>query len=609
MCGISGFVLSKSERPEKAIIEKMTDLLKSRGPDAGAVWIRENVALGHRRLKIIDLSDNANQPMKNKTEDVVLVFNGEIYNFIALREELKSLGCQFRTGSDTEVLLQAYEKWGTLSFKKFNGMFAFAIADFRSSTPQLFIVRDRWGIKPIYYSWKNDRLAFASTPKSLLELPWISKSISSEALAHYLRFAHFPQDESIYQDIHQVLPGTYFHWEKGAMQLHRYFHPSEIIHPSEISNSENIDSIFFNAIERQMVSDTEVGCFLSGGVDSSLLVSYASKINPRLKTFSLGYAETAFDETPHAEQVAKNFGTNHFSFKASSADLKKRVHDLPLHFDQPHGDPTILPTLFLADYTSREVKVVLSGDGGDELFCGYPHQAALIKLKSFAHAPHFIRKALTPSFIGKASTLMSFNNKAEWMANFIGILGPLPPEKLGSLMLQKNSYQGIVEKLLIEKEMQKLSWPQQVEQIYLRTFLPDTVLLKMDRASMAYGLEARVPFLDDEITQFAGSLELKYKLKGLKSKVILRDLLKNKLPGNLHLRKKQGFSIPLKDWYRGDWKNWLENTLSKERLQRDGIFNGDEITKLIREHQSGKLNHSHLLWCLMSFQLWYENQK
>lgn len=608
MCGISGFVLANG-RPEQRLIEKMTDRLKTRGPDAGAVWIKENMALGHRRLKVIDLSDDANQPMKNAAGDVILVFNGEIYNFIELREELKVLGHIFRTSSDSEVLLQAYEAWGTSAFIKFNGMFAFAIADFRGITPQLFLVRDRWGIKPLFYSWQQGNLAFASTPGSLLELPWINKTLDREALAHYLRFAHFPQAESVYRDIRQVLPGNYFHLAKETLQAHRYYHPSEIIDPNNFSNPKDLDAILKRAVTRQMVSDTEVGCFLSGGIDSSLLVSYASQINPKLKTFSVGYAESAFDETPHAASVAKHFNTHHFSYKLSPQDLQKRAYNLPLFFDQPLGDPTILPTLFLAEYTSREVKVVLSGDGGDELFCGYPHQAALIKLKLFTQAPYFLRQMLTPSFLGKVGTLMKFQNEAEWMENFIGILGPLPPQHLQLLMQSKIPYQGVVDKILAEREMKKLPWPKLVEQVYLRTFLPDTVLAKTDRAGMAYGLEGRVPFLDDEVTQFAGSLKLKHKLDGLTSKAILRDLLRSKLPGNLYHRKKQGFSIPLRDWYRGPWRSWLEENLSKERLQKEGIFNGDAVAEIMREHQSGKINHSHLLWCLMSFQLWHEQQK
>lgn len=608
MCGISGFILPEGGHPEKRLIENMTDTLKTRGPDAGNVWIKENMALGHRRLKIIDLSDSANQPMENATKDVVLVFNGEIYNYVDLKEELKKLGRIFRTSSDTEVLLQAYEVWGTSAFLKFNGMFAFAIADFRGSFPQLYLVRDRWGIKPLFYSWKQGHLAFASTPGSLLKLPWINKALDSEALAHYLRFAHFPQEESIYRDIRQVLPGNFFHLQKGSLQSHRYFHPTEIIHPNNFSNPNELDEILNRAVTRQMVSDTDVGCFLSGGIDSSLLVSYASKMHPKLKTFSLGYAETEFDETPHAQAVASYFNTHHFSFKIGPEDLQKRAADLHQYFDQPLGDPTILSTLFLAEYSRKEVKVALSGDGGDELFCGYPHQAALIKLKSFTHVPHFMREILTPSFLGKTSTLMKFQNEAQWMENFIGILGPLPPQRLQKLLQNKIPYNSVVQKILDETQMQKLSWPKKVEQVYLRTFLADTVLAKTDRAGMAYGLEARVPFLDDEVTQFAGSLKLKYKLKGLTSKIILRELLRSKLPGDLYRRKKQGFSVPLRDWYRGAWRSWLEETLSKERLERDGIFNAAEIAKVMQEHQSGKINHSHLLWCLMSFQLWYEQQ-
>jgi asparagine synthase (glutamine-hydrolysing) len=283
MCGISGFVLHSGERPEVSLIEKMTERLRTRGPDAGAVAIKDNIAFGHRRLKIIDLSDSANQPMNNQKNDVSLVFNGEIYNFKELREDLKKMGRVFRTHSDTEVLLQAYEVWGINSFKKFNGMFAFAIADFRGDTPELFLVRDRWGIKPLYFSWYDQKLGFASTPSALLDLPWVKKNIDKNSLAHFLRFAHFPQNESVYKDINQVIPGTFFHYKDSKLESKRYFHPSEIM-TNHISDAGNIDSVLESAVDRQMVSDTDVGCFLSGGIDSSLLVAYASKMHPKLKT-------------------------------------------------------------------------------------------------------------------------------------------------------------------------------------------------------------------------------------------------------------------------------------------------------------------------------------
>jgi asparagine synthase (glutamine-hydrolysing) len=345
---------------------------------------------------------------------------------------------------------------------------------------------------------------------------------------------------------------------------------------------------------------------LSGGIDSSLITHYAKEVNPKLKTFSLGYREKDFDETSFAETCAKYFKTDHHSFKVSSEELRDLAHTLITNFDLPHGDPTILPTLFLAKYSSIYVKVALSGDGGDELFTGYPHQAALYRLSFFTHFPKWIRDLSTPELLGKISILMQFSNKAEWLENFIGILGPLPENRQRNILIKVQEKDSIVQKILDETSMRKLDWFHQVEQVYLKTFLPDTVLHKTDRATMAYGLEARVPFLDDEMVSFAGMLNREQKLHFQKSKAILRNLLKSKIDQGLHQRKKQGFSIPLKEWYNGPWKSWLSETLNEKKIIEQNILNIDEIKKILNEHEKGIYNHSHLMWCLMSFQLWYD---
>ena len=625
MCGISGVFLRSSEVADPAVLHDMASRMQHRGPDSQGVFVNGPVGLAHRRLKIIDLSSAADQPFKSEDGNVTLVFNGEIYNFKELRAELTKLGRRFHTSSDTEVLLQSYEEWGTEAFLKFNGMFAFALLDLRGKAKRLHLVRDRFGIKPLFYSYQAERLAFASELKPLLALNWISRDLDQESLLAFLKFSHVPTPRSIFRDVRQMEPGCFMTFGDGEPTTTRYFDRKSISRPSneektEAQWSDELDQTLSRVVRRQIESDVPIGCFLSGGIDSSLLACAYSELGlGPIETFTISYGEKEFDEGGFASEVAKSIGSKHHDIPVVPKDLLSLVSDIPLFYDQPFADPTLLPTLVLAKKTKAHVTVALSGDGGDELFFGYTYQRALRAMEKFSTLPTSLRKILVSSvapfgaLLGnqrsqqfkKLCDILRFKNEAELFEYFIGTIGPLPWERLRSLLKEPVSatYSPFAPFL---NELGDVPWNAKIDQVFLRTFLTDTVLTKTDRAGMAYGLEARVPFLDNEMVDFSTRLPFEYKLRHGKSKYLLRKLLAKKLPGELSNRRKQGFSIPLRDWFRSELRPLLDTYLNAERIDRENIFSPREVTCLVKEHLENRANHSHLLFSLVSFQLWKE---
>jgi len=640
MCGISGLVLRSGEKVDPAQLDKMAQSMIRRGPDAQGVFARENVGLAHRRLKIIDLSDDANQPLFNEDGRVGVVFNGEIYNFRAMRSELVELGHRFKSKSDTEVLVHAFEEWGPKLFKRLDGMFAFAIWDNRGPSPVVYLVRDRFGIKPLFYSHRLGRLAFASELKPLLEVPWIGRSVEAQTLFYFLKFSHVPTPDSILEGVRQMTPGTWLEVKDGQLTENTYWDPKVLsterpkIFNNEKSAIDELDRILKRVVDHQMVSDVPLGCFLSGGIDSSLLAIYASALREekgagsKLQTFTLGYAESEFDETPHARKLARGFKTEHHEILARPSDFFSLIPDLPVYFDQPFADPTLLSSLLLARFAREHVTVALSGDGGDELFFGYSQQRALLFLRQLDKIPSSIR---SPFFngIGKLSRLfdhvprgqqiaklaeiLQFKTEAELYQYFVGTIGPMRMDRIAGLLEAKvDPYVSHWDKMF--QSLADLKSSDVIAQVFIRTFLVDTVLAKTDRAGMAFGLEARVPFLDDEMGEFSARLSFSHKQRSfppMTSKYLLRQLLKRKLrerglDESLSRRPKQGFSIPMRDWLRGELKYLLDEYLNVARIRREGIFNPARIHVLVKSHVDCRANHSHLLWSLLSFQMWRE---
>lgn len=652
MCGIGGVVLREGEMASPELLGRMAAKLAHRGPDAQGVFVHRNLGAAHRRLKIIDLSPAADQPIFNEDGKIGVVFNGEIYNFRELREELERQGHRFGTRSDTEVIVHAYEEWGSEAFRRLNGIFAIGLWDLRGGAPVLYLARDRAGAKPLFLSARDGRLAFASELKPLLECSWIRREVDQGALYWFLKHSHYPHPLSVLREVRQLEPGAWLRFEGGETIEKRFWDPLELSAEAagnprdqetrpEAAWLNELEQVLSRCVSRQLVSDVPLGCFLSGGIDSSLLVMAAQRARretgkPPLKTFSIGYREKPFDETGYARSVARAFGTEHRELVARPSDLHELIPDIPLYFDQPLADPTLLSTLLLCRFARQEVTVSLSGDGGDELFFGYEFQKLLLRLRPLLRAParpragafrvleqllDWISGPFAAGFSGgarlqqlaKLASILQFRDEEQLFQYFVGTVGPLRMDRLAGLMADPSGMSDSPYRRMRE-ELRGLSWRERIIQLFFRNFLPDTVLAKTDRASMAYGLEARVPWLDNEMMEFSARLPFQYKLRAGTQKYLLRELLRKTMSdvdtpeasGLISGRRKQGFSIPLREWLRGDLKYLLDEYLSVPRLRREGLFAPGPVHELVRAHLERRANHSHLLWSLVSFQLWKE---
>lgn len=622
MCGISGIILKAGEFASSTLTDAMAADMFRRGPDAQTSFTKDNFSFSHRRLKIIDISDEANQPIFNEKRDVAVLFNGEIYNYLELREQLKGLGHQFQTQSDTEVIVHAFEQWGIRSFEMFNGMFAFALWDGRERENIFYLVRDRLGIKPLFYAANENRIGFASELKPLFRLPWVKKCIDPQTLFHYLKFSHVPNPQSMIKDISQLEPGHFLKIGKN-IEKHCFFDVksgflSEKNKRRKTSQDweEEFESLLLNVVKRQQISDVPIGCFLSGGIDSSLLTMAFSAINSsKIKTFSIGYKEAEWDESVHAREVANIFQTEHNELILFPEDLQDLIRDIPKYFDQPFADPSLLPTLHLAKFARQQVTVALSGDGADELFFGYEYQRYLDLIYPLKFAPNIIRQGifgaaepvmgLFSDRLRKLAEVLQFNNESELFMYFVGTVGPMKMSKLKSALRHVVDIEHPIFDLLLEN-INEFNWHDKIIYIFMKTFLVDTVLTKSDRASMAYGLEARVPFLDNEMLAFAGRLPFSQKFEAGLKKKLLRAVLGKKVPPSISKRKKQGFGIPLKEWLRGDLSYLLDEYIMSDRFDNDPYLDPKFTRRLAVEHMRGTRNHSHLLWSIICFQLWRE---
>ena len=632
MCGISGLALRGGRVPDKDLLEKMAASMNHRGPDARGTFQQGPVGLGHARLRVIDISEAADQPFVSAEGQLAIAYNGEVYNYRELRTQLISEGVRFRTASDTEVVLMAYARWGTASFARLNGMFAFAILDWRQgpADPELLLVRDRFGIKPLFYTDLSEGLAFGSELKPFFEIPWISRVTSPSELYSFLKFSHFASPASALAQVRQLSPAHFLRWKSGKTEISRYWRRPTGSPSTRTGDWEEWDerfrTIFAGVIQRQMVSDVPVGTFLSGGIDSSLITLEAVRAHSGINTFTIGYAEKAYDELPHARILADHARTSHHELRARPEDFLELVREVPVHFDQPLGDPTLLSGLLLSRFARRQVTVALSGDGGDELFFGYPYQRALLNLGPAAgvwpsgrqRLAGFLRNRLTGTKLRsvqratKALDVLQFRDEAELFQYFIGTFGPLTHEGVRELLapdLQPGVQVYPTAYAAWLPELAELDWPEKIEEVFIRTFLPDTVLAKTDRCGMAYGLETRVPFLDNAMVDFSAALPWKFKRPRRQSKPLLRRILAARAPSPLARRKKQGFSIPLTDWFRGPLRPLLEEYLDPIRLQREGFLNGPAVQRLVTAHREDRANHSHLLWSILTFQLWRERYR
>ncbi|MEK7650701.1 MAG: asparagine synthase (glutamine-hydrolyzing) [Patescibacteria group bacterium] len=619
MCGIAGFI-GKGSLDD---LESMRAAIEHRGPDDKGLYYRDGVGLAHTRLSILDVSEKGKQPMWNQAMTVAIVFNGEVYNFRELREELSlSKSRQFTTGTDTEVILALYEEYGEECFEKLNGMFAIALYDFRVN--KLLLARDRFGKKPLYWGIFDGTFMFGSELKALLKHPSFRKEISLESLNKYLAYEYVPTPNSIFKDVYKLEPASCLSFQNGEIKKKIFWRMSFVQQDVSLGEALKVlDHKLEESVKRRLISDVPLGVFLSGGIDSSTVAYYAQKNSKeKIKTFSIGFEDENFDESDYAKQVSDFLGTDHYSKILSAQDLLEMIPHIGAVIDEPLADASIIPTLFLSEFAKKHVSVALGGDGGDELFAGYPTFKAEKVAGLYSLIPSFIRNKIISKIVSKLPVsygyfglrfkakkfIDGFGSATEyrhqrWLGSFVREdREKLFKKEVWEKLKDRNEYEEIDHYL---GEVKNVSWSNKLIYLYLRTYLMDEVLVKVDRASMFHALEVRAPFLDFTFANYVNSLAYKYKSRMFTTKYILKKLMKDKLPENIIYRRKQGFSIPLAGWLRNELKDFCNEILSEQAIKKAGLFDFDYIQKLKEEHFSGQEDNRKLLWTLLIFQLWY----
>lgn len=608
MCGILGTV-HFTKCLDLDLFKKQLDCLIHRGPDSQGIWTNEDktIAFGHNRLAIIDLSNNGNQPMESYNKRYIVVFNGEIYNFQDLKNDLKKLGYNFRSNSDTEVLLNAYDQWGVSCLEHLVGMFAFAIYDKVSNI--IFIARDRAGEKPLYYSLTNNFFTFASELKALLKAPYCPKKINKNSLKSYFYFNYVQGDSSIIEGINKLLPGYFalIDLNNKSIKLQKHWEiPSyEGSHLPMEKLLSKFDILIRNSIKQQLVADVPLGILLSGGLDSSIITAIASEYKKNINTFTIRFkGHGKLDESSHAKLIAKHFQTNHFELDASTVE-PEILYDLVYNCDEPISDPAIIPTYILSKLVRKYCKVVLGGEGADEIFGGYTHYQRFLKLKDkLKYFPLILRKRISniaesvfplgTRGLASASLLRyDFDKEAPVYSQFnMKGLNRLLPGYF------KTNNDKCLNSLQIADEIDLIN---RLTKTDFCNYLADDILVKVDRTSMANSLEMRAPFLNKNIIEFAfHELPPKYKVTLSNKKIFLKEFGKKLLPHEFDFNRKQGFEVPFEAWYKEKkWRDFFNEVL----LDSNSIFNNKEITKLIAPTRLPVLR-SNLLFSLVVFELW-----
>ncbi|MDO8565352.1 MAG: asparagine synthase (glutamine-hydrolyzing) [bacterium] len=613
MCGITGFVGKGDERD----ISRMTAMLLHRGPDDQGTFFDRGVGLGHTRLSIIDLSLSGHQPMWNDRKDIAIIFNGEIYNFKELKKKfnLDNKYC-FQSGTDTEVILHLYEEFGEECFKELDGMFAIAIYDIREN--KLLLARDRIGEKPLYWGLFEGTFIFGSELSALLEHQSVKRELNFEALAQYLTREYVPTPLSIFKGIFKLEPAHYLIYKDGEVLKKSFWSiPTKVNHIPFGEAVNDLGNILEKSVAERLVADVPVGIFLSGGIDSSTIAYYAQRASDRkIKTFSMGFDEESFDESVYAKQVADFLSTDHYHHKVSAQDSLELISNIGAVSGEPFADPSIIPTLLLSKFTREKVTVALGGDGGDELLAGYPTFQAEKAVSLYRYLPSLVRNNLIEPVVRRLPSSDKNFSLSFVLQKFVEGASFDPIERHGR-WLQAFGQEEMANVFTREVyETVKGTYPyvkgqarssQDILNSYIHSYLMDGVLAKLDRASMHYALEVRAPFLGKEVVEFLTGLPYGYKLHGLTTKYLLKELMKDKLPKNIVYRKKKGFGIPVSEWLKKELKPLLLESLSKAKLSRQGIFNPDYVEKIIDEHLSGTKNNRKKLWTLLIFQLWYDS--
>jgi asparagine synthase (glutamine-hydrolysing) len=630
MCGITGWATldARSAAPEGAeeLLRSMCGRMAHRGPDSEGVMAAEGVALGMRRLAIIDLQ-TGEQPVTNEDGSVSVVFNGEIYNYRELRRDLEARGHRFRTASDTEVLPHLYEEYGEAgTLERLNGMFAFALWDARAR--KLFLARDPFGEKPLYWGVFSGQLLFASEPKVLLAHPSVETRINLEALRQYLAFDYVPAPLSIYEGIHKLPAAHALTLEGGETRVWPYWRlsyrkPARV--PTEEEAAERLRELLADSVKMRLVSDVPLGVLLSGGVDSSAVTAMAVKASAAtVRTFSISFAEKSFDESSYARGVADFLGTDHHEERLGANVAADLVGEIGSWLDEPLSDPSVVPTYLLSRFTRQHVTVALGGDGGDELFAGYPMYQAHRLARLYNRVPEAVRRLVVEpavrglpvktknlSFDFKARRFVEGMRAADQVARHHVWFGSFAPAEQSRLL--SDAARGPTGGDVYDAAralFDSCDSPDPVERMqYLdtRLYLAEDILAKVDRTSMAVSLEVRAPFLDRRVAEFAASLPFEYKLRGRTSKYILKRAVRDLLPPFVTRRGKKGFGVPVAEWLKGRLRPLARDLLSPARLARHGLFNAAYVARLQDEHERGRANHRKLLWTLLVFELWHES--
>lgn len=625
MCGISGFLGHGAREEHRETLRRMTDALRHRGPDDEGFYLDEHAALGARRLSVIDLQ-TGRQPISNEDGTVWVVQNGEIYNFPDLRDRLERRGHRFRTRSDTEVIVHAYEEYGEDCVSHLDGMFAFAVWD--AAHRSLLLARDRMGEKPLYYYAGPEAFVFGSELRALLEHPAVPSELSLEGLASYLAFEYVPAPRSILAGIAKLPPGHALTVSPGGKpRLVRYwdlaFAPDPSVNEGEWA--ERLMTQLETSVRRRLVSDVPLGLFLSGGIDSSAIVAVAARLSgPRaLKTFTIGFPDASYDERPFARAVAECYGTEHAEAVFSAEDVKALLSDVGGLLDEPLVDSSFLPTYVLSRFARRSVTVVLSGDGGDELFCGYPTFLAERGARWVRRLPRWVQTGATwavnrlppsPRYGSAESLLKQFFRglpHAPEVRTQLLLGGLTAPEQamlfspgVRAACASFDPYDDLVRTVA---ELPGLAPLDRLIYQHCKFYLADQNLVNVDRASMACGLEVRAPFLDHALVELTDRIPAHLKLRGWTMKYILKRALRGYLPDSIIHRRKQGFGVPIAAWLRGPLRDVLEERLAPERVARLGLFDPVAVRRLVAEHVAGRQDHRKILWALLMFDCWREH--
>lgn len=640
MCGFVGFKTARDFQTLREFLPDAANSLTHRGPDDSDYFYdaRAGIGLAHRRLSIIDLSNAGRQPMASDDGNVHIVYNGEVYNFREIRKTLEGYGHKFRSNTDTEVIQKAYLKWGIDCLDRFVGMFAFALWD--SEKQSLIIARDRLGIKPLYYYYNHDVLLFASELKAFMAFRSFERDIDPNAIPLFLHYQYIPAPRTIFKNTYKLLPGHYLVYNDKGLKSHTYWKlperpgGSEHAYLAENEILEGLDGLLTKAVSDRLISDVPLGALLSGGIDSSMVVALMQKVSTApVRTFSIGFKEKGYNEAPWAARVAKHLDTDHTELYVTPREAMEVIPRLTEIYDEPFADSSAIPTFLVSQLARSQVTVALSGDGGDEQFAGYVrYWSTQTMADGFQNLFWPVRKSLASTlnripvfwvekfylpwrrFLPQRFRVANFPDKWQKLIHLMGQTEIPELYRMTICLWSEDELYWLMGKSLPESQYEEIfketeGWPllSRLMRVDQRTYLPDAMLTKVDRASMAVSLEVRVPLLDHRVVEYTSKLPDNLKYRNGSSKYLLKKLLARYVPSDLFERPKMGFGVPIDQWFRKGLKDLLLDYLSPERLKREGLFEQTLVERKIKEHLSGQVNHQYRLWSLLMWEMWREH--